>query len=339
MELFVDGKNVLEPVDLEKNKNEIIQQRSSVPKEYDFVKAKEGKILWVDAKVKAEDFNKLTTSVQESLVAINKRQAVVYDELDTIFNVIENIHKGSIEGIIIGVKSAQKAIEQSDYAIKQIKETLKILQKFKEDLEYNNEHLDDIDLIWENTQLLEERCNIIVDEINKKNNKLREELSKKITELYDRVKSQGKDISRIEESIKSNGRKFEEYKDKSTVRISDLENYQNKLKECKHILDVDEQWEYTRTLEKQIAEELKTQEKHFEDYKDKSLELIDEQKEETKTLKERISVGESKINEELMQVENKILMSKAMIKVLFFSACGLAVFNIVHLILNLAGVI
>lgn len=154
MELIVDGKNVLEPVNLEKNKNEIMQQRASVPSQVSLTHFKEN-VGFFKANVKGDDMNDLVTELQKTFSDINIRESKVYDQLDMIFKTIESIHKGSIEGVIVGVKSAQEAISQAEYAISTITDTLTILQDFKSQLEDNTEHLDDIDLIWDATQQLD----------------------------------------------------------------------------------------------------------------------------------------------------------------------------------------
>ena len=150
MELIVNGENVLEPVNLEKNKNEIEKQRESVPAEITFTPFRE-KNLFFRANVKGGDLNELVTALQKTFSDVNSRESNIYDQLDTVFKTVESIHKGSIEGIIVAVKSAQGAISQAEYAIDRIKDTLDILQNFKDQLEDNTEHLRDIDDIWEDT--------------------------------------------------------------------------------------------------------------------------------------------------------------------------------------------
>lgn len=162
-ELIVDGKNVLEPVNLEENKREIMEQRKSVPSEVSLTHFKENVGIF-RANVKGDDLNNLVTEIQSSFSDINTRETKVYDHIDTLFKTIESIHKGSIGGIIVAVKSSQEAIEQAEYAIEQIEATLLILQNFKKQLEENTKHLNDIDIIWDTT----EQLNIDVSNLNKR---------------------------------------------------------------------------------------------------------------------------------------------------------------------------
>ena len=115
MELIVDGKNVLEPVNLDKNKYEIMRQRASVPSQVSLTHFREN-VGFFKANVKGEDLNGLVTELQKTFSDINTRETKMYDQLDTVFKTVESIHKGSIEGIIVGVKSAQEAILQAEYA-------------------------------------------------------------------------------------------------------------------------------------------------------------------------------------------------------------------------------
>lgn len=174
-ELIVDGKNVLEPVNLEENKREIMEQRKKVPSEVSLTHFKENVGIF-RANVKGDDVNNLVTEIQSSFSDINTHITNLYDNIDKVFNTSESIHKGSIGGIIVAIKSAQKAIEQAEYAIEQIEATLLILQNFKEQLEENTKHLNDIDIIWDTT----EQLNIDVSNLNKR---LSEDIDSEIESL------------------------------------------------------------------------------------------------------------------------------------------------------------
>lgn len=162
-ELIVDGKNVLEPVNLEENKREIMEQRKSVPSEVSLTHFKEHVGIF-RANAKGDDLNNLVTKIQSSFSDINTHITNLYDNIDTVFKTTESIHKDSIGGIIVAIKSAQEAIEQAEYAIEQIESTLLILQNFKKQLEENTKHLNDIDIIWNST----EQLNIDVSDLKKR---------------------------------------------------------------------------------------------------------------------------------------------------------------------------
>lgn len=152
-----------------------MRQRESIPPkaELEGFKAKVGLF---SAKVKVEDANNLVTQLQNTFGVVNTHVIKIYEQLDTVFETIESIHKGSIEGIIVGVKSAQKAIEQAEYAIDKIGETLGVLQNFKNQLEENTEHLNDIDTIWNATQQLNDSFSQLETMLFEKTDELRNDI-------------------------------------------------------------------------------------------------------------------------------------------------------------------
>ncbi len=262
MELIVDGKNVLEPVNLEKNKNEIIRQRESVPSQVSLTHFKEN-VGFFKANVKGADLNGLVTELQRTFSDINTRETKMYDQLDTVFRTVESIHKGSIEGIIVGVKSAQEAISQAEYAIEAISETLAILQDFKNQLEENTEHLNDIDIIWDATQQLDSNVKGLKKTLSEK----AKEIDKNIKVLMD-LKSvldkinHIKDIDTMYRDLSDIRQKFDQEKKNATGRIDviaeeirQLEGFKESVEKIEHLSDVDNIYIGLRNLQKAVLEE------------------------------------------------------------------------------------
>lgn len=219
MELIVDGKNVLEPVNLEKSKNEIMRQRESVSSQVSLTHFKEN-VGPFKANVKAENMNCFVTETQGVFSDINTGITIILDLLDTIFKTVESIHKGSIEGIIVGVKSAQEAISQVEYAIEAISETLAILQDFKNQLEENTEHLNDIDIIWDATQQLDSDVKGLEKFLSEKVKKIDENIKVLMTlkSMFDKIKHI-KDIDTMYKDLSDIRQKFEQEKKNATGRI------------------------------------------------------------------------------------------------------------------------
>lgn len=239
MELIVDGKNVLEPVNLGKNKNEIMQQRASVPSQVSLTHFKENVGLF-RANVKGDDMNNLVTELQKTFSDINTRETKMYDQLDTVFNTVESIHKGSIEGVIVGVKSAQEAISQVEYAINTITDTLTILQDFKSQLEDNTEHLDDIDIIWDATQQLEKDIQGLETTLLNRAKKIEADVKvlMELKNMLDKIKHI-KDIDTLHSDLGQ--LKNSVVKNKSAIEsdVNALKELKSALDKIKHLKDVD----------------------------------------------------------------------------------------------------
>lgn len=266
MELIVDGKNVLEPVNLEKNKNEIMQQRASVPSQVSLTHFKEN-VGFFKANVKGEDVNDLVTELQKTFSDINTRETKMYDQLDTVFRTVESIHKGSIEGIIVGVKSAQEAISQAEYAIETITETLVILQNFKNQLEENTEHLNDIDVIWDATQQLDNDVKVLEKSLLEKVKKINENIKTlmNLKSNLDKLKHI-KDVDSMHKDLLDMRQKFEQEKQNSTVRmytisgeIQQLQQFKEVVEGIEHLKDVDNIYADLSNLQEGVVEDKKKQ--------------------------------------------------------------------------------
>ncbi len=266
MELIVDGKNVLEPVNLEKNKNEIMQQRASVPSQVSLTHFKEN-VGFFKANVKGEDVNDLVTELQKTFSDINTRETKMYDQLDTVFRTVESIHKGSIEGIIVGVKSAQEAISQAEYAIETITETLVILQNFKNQLEENTEHLNDIDVIWDATQQLDNDVKVLEKSLLEKVKKINENIKTlmNLKSNLDKLKHI-KDVDSMHKDLLDMRQKFEQEKQNSTGRmdtisgeIQQLQQFKEVVEGIEHLKDVDNIYDDLSNLQEGVVEDKKKQ--------------------------------------------------------------------------------
>lgn len=360
MELIVDGKNVLEPVNLEKNKNEIMRQRESVPSQVTLTHFKE-EVGVFRANVKGDDLNGLVTKLQDIFSDINTRESKIYDQLDTVFETVESIHKGSIEGVIVGVRSAQEAISQAEYAIEQINETLLILQGFKSQLEDNTEHLNDIDIIWDATQHLNKDIlrleNFITEKTkNIENNiKLLQDLMTrldKIKHLND-VDAMHKDFyehtqkfSKETQRTKSKLNNIDEKIDKIQESLKKLERFLDELNKQEHLYDIDDMWQncdgFQSDLQK-IENNSLSHENSIIEIKE-ALKLIEKYRKELHeythlsdidTVWEKVQKDAGKL--ELL--ESEITTFKGKIKTLYYALGGAIGIVILQIILNMVGVL
>lgn len=359
MELIVDGRNVLEPVNLEENKNEIMRQRESVPSQVTLTHFKENVGLF-RANVKGDDLNGLVTKLQDTFSDINTRESKIYDQLDTVFETVESIHKGSIEGVIVGVKSAQEAIAQAEYAIEQISETLLILQSFKTQLEDNTEHLNDIDIIWDATQQLNSDVTTLekmllgkVDDLKKDIESLQEVKNKLnmikhlndvdvlYRDFYDFSRNYSKDAQKNRNRFDSLNEQLENILD----RLNTIEVGMFDVKKQEHLLEIDEMWlscENSESEIKKLDNKLSSQDGKINEIRE-TLQSIEKQYEIISRLQYLSQVDNTweSVQEELekmQSLEAEVEKLKSKTKILYYAFGGSLGIIILQIILNMAGV-
>ena len=362
MELIVDGKNVLEPVNLEKSKNEIMRQRESVPSQVSLTHFKE-KVGLFKANVKGENVNGLVTELQKVFSDINTGRTIIYEQLDTIFKTIESSHKGSIEGIIVGVKSAQEAISQAEYAIEAISETLAVLQDFKNQLEENTEHLNDIDIIWDATQQLDSDVKGLKKFLSEKVKKIDENIKVLMTlkSMFDKVKHI-KDIDTMYKNLSDIRQKFDQEKKNATGRIDaiveeirQLVGFKVLIEKIEHLSDVDTIYVSLIELQDNVAEDKKTLNedisaiqmnlKEFSEFRQELEKKTESSSKKIYAMEEAIqhSTDENdNIKNELLKygaLEKEVIQLKRKVKILCYTLGGTIGVVVLQIILNMIGIL
>ncbi len=378
MELIIDGKNVLEPVNLEKNKNEIMQQRASVPSQVSLTHFRENVGIF-RANVKGDDLNGLVTELQKTFSDINTRETKMYDQLDTVFRTVESIHKGSIEGIIVGVKSAQEAISQAEYAISAISDTLAILQDFKNQLENNTEHLNDIDVIWDATQQLNSDIQGLEDTFLNKaesiDNNIKVLMSLK--SMIDKIKHI-KDIDTMYKDLSALCQKFDQEKKKTSDNLSkisagiqELEKFKESVEKIKHLRDVDAVYSGLSELKDTVISNesatgkelcaIQSSLKELDDFRQdlekadhlydvdtmweenkKLIHSVEELENSTANHDQNIQSMTESIQhnaDEIISLENEVSLLKGKMKVLYYALGGTIGVVVLQIILNMIGIL
>ena len=264
MELMVDGKNVLEPVNLDENKEEIMRQRQSVPswQELTYFKENTGLLDLFDAYVKGKDLNDLVETLQSVFSTIYAREINMYDQLDIVFQTVEAIHKGSIEGIIHAIQAAQKAIADAEYAIETIQGTLTILQEFKDQLEENTEHLNDIDILWDTAQQLDSDIKEVKASLSEKtqeinaNSKVLMELKTRLDKIkhINDIDEMYKDLYDICRTFERENKGIKDRINGIAEEIQQLEKFQKSIEKIKHLNDVDTIFTELKELQGDVEE-------------------------------------------------------------------------------------
>ena len=148
-----------------------------------------GRGLGLDHKVTGEELNELTSEIQTHLHSINETQIKLIKEFGQVYNALENLDKGYIEGILTSIKATEKTSEEIVATQEKIaaivddqSTTIEILKKFKKKLD-DCAHLEDIDKLWHESQ----EQNEIIQNISTETKVISdssEKLNKKLKFLY-----------------------------------------------------------------------------------------------------------------------------------------------------------
>jgi len=354
-ELIVDGNNVINPADFNKNKQELASFRHNIPTSTSLPHFKKKTWGIFDTKVTGSEANTLVTNIQTAFSEIHTREIHITDVFDTLFNAIENLDKGYLQGIIIGIKSAQKANDEAAEAIEMIKATLKTLKKFKEDLEENTSHLNDIDEMWDEIQQSIERCRTLEDILNKKTELFSSTSDvlmkfKKKLESYIHLKDVDKTFNDVT-SLKKGFSSFQSKTENNLKSIKDdiinLKKHKDRLDKCIHLFDVDSMFNNIEVIKTGLEQINSLTEQRFNDFETDIKELkefeehlntiehindIDVEWDYSHRLEECFVNSEEKLSSEIKTLKSKV-------KILYFLLGSTAAITIATLVLNMIGVL
>lgn len=216
----------------------------------------------IDHKVTGEEMNKLVTELQTCFAEINERDRKVIKEFGQVYETFEALDKGYIQGILIGVKSAEEASKEAKAAQKDIDDTIKALKMTVQKLqEFKNQvnahaHLKDIDVMWDDLRSLKKNTDKVSSELEKQYEKLEKKVSdlekhkadllkiahiKDIDEMWGDLKETVGSIEAIKSEISSLNTEIK-------VVTESVDQYRSKLDQIKHIDDIDELWNQVQIL-------------------------------------------------------------------------------------------
>lgn len=229
-------------------------------------------------KVTGEELNSLVTKLQTCFVEINERDRNVIKEFGQVYETFEALDKGYIQGIVISVKSAEKASQEAKAAQKDVDDTIKALQitinKLKEfkDSVTKHKHLKDIDKIWSDVQKINQELNGISKKLKdqqEENTKRLSELDKfkeslsKLEHLSD-VDTMWSDIQSTSQSLTDLSSQLSDNLNGVNERIDALVRFEDSIAQYKHLSDIDTMWENVKSLSERTNTVEETVNERFE---------------------------------------------------------------------------
>ena len=216
----------------------------------------------IDHKVTGEEMNKLVTELQTCFAEINERDRKVIKEFGQVYETFEALDKGYIQGILIGVKSAEEASKEAKAAQKDIDDTIKALkltvqklQEFKNQVNAHT-HLKDIDAMWDDLRSLKKNTDKVSSELEKQYKKLDQKVGDLEKYKADLLKiSHIKDIDEMWDDLKEAVGNIEAVKSEIATVNTDIkavsnsvEQYRSKLDQITHLDDIDDLWNQVQNL-------------------------------------------------------------------------------------------
>lgn len=186
-------------------------------------------------KVTGEELNNLVTELQTCFSEINERDRKVIKEFGEVYKTFEALDQGYIQGILIGVKSAEKASQEAkdaqkdvDDTIKALGKTINILKEFKDEVN-SLEHLKDVDNIWND-----------------------------VLQINNQIKALNKKIDKQDPKIANLSTKIDNAVNGLQSHIDVLLEYKGNLERIVHLSDIDSVWNDVNILKNQISDITKT---------------------------------------------------------------------------------
>lgn len=229
-----------------------------------------GLFNWFDHKVTGAELNSLTNQIQDYLIKFNNLNSKFIKEFGEVYNALDALDNEYIQGILISVKAAEQASMEVKEAQKDIKraievqkQTLKVLENFKNKLD-KFKYLENIDEVWSDTQRFNKELTTIKKQIQTVNDntkqqnssiasllKFKTDLSKQnrlnsIDTLWEDTQEAKRDIQSIEKKLSSCTASIES----QSKTISTIKSFTDKLNKLEHVLQIDELWNNMHEISK-----------------------------------------------------------------------------------------
>ena len=325
-------------------------------------------------KVTGDEINSLVTELQSCFAEINERDRRVIKEFGQVYETFEALDKGYIQGILIGLKSAEKASQEAKDAQKDVDDTIKALQKTISKLkEFKDEvngytHLKDIDKIWNDILQLDRELKRVSQKLKEQETSLTQKISElsqfrikiekykhinDIDDMWDTIKGSSEKIESISKELKTLSKNL-------TTKTKEMITFKNDLEKSEHIKDVDIMWnkllfcmsdldEYA-TSQKRMEEKLSEIDQFILQVKDIAhIDDIDDEWEYSHSIGEdiqktviRVSDAEDKISgceERIQFYENENSQMKQRINIAYIVAGGALGISIIQIVLQFMGVL
>lgn len=243
-----------------------------------------------DHKVTGREFNTRIEDIQDVLIRLNKKNIEIVKEFNDVYKTFDYLDKEYISAILSVLKGVEKtsddvkvqqtelkkhhiALEQQqnkldshqgeiDNIISNMEVTIKVLQKFKSQLD-GLKHLNDIDTIWKECKEIQTKIELVSEnfdtvneaslmKINTLENQL-DVLSKKNDNDMVRVETIEENIDLLKKDIKSKDTQIEKAIDEIKNSLEQYNNFYFELKKQIHVLEIDSLWDIVENYQDKIA--------------------------------------------------------------------------------------
>jgi hypothetical protein len=249
--------------DIVKNRLKKFSEKENIKFNIDKVRT-EGDFFGLgDHNVTGSELNSRIESIQENFIDINKSNNEIIKEFKEIYNAFDALDKDYITSILANVRAIEKTsndirVQQNtlkkhneklvtqqnkldlhqveiEKNVANISKIVTALRVFKEKLDGYN-HLTDIDVIWNECKMIQNKINLMSDNITGFSKKVADEIKNVNKNIEDSIKVVNIDyqnkISTLSKKMSSLNKKIEEYI-----------TFTSKIYNVTHLMDIDEIWE------------------------------------------------------------------------------------------------
>jgi len=283
-----NDKYVIAQRDFTQRKNQLknFAEKTGEAIPLDKFRTSEGIFDLFDHKVTGYELNRLVSQLQEKFIAVLERERDFQKEFLEVYETFESLDKGYIQGILISVKSAEKASQdakgaslEAKKATKDIKVIIDALQitiqklaEFKEEINpfvkelRKNRHIENVDVVFD---VIFKRLELISNKIEedlKKSNKEITKITANIDTLLkfkngqkhiheiDTIWTDTRKIQKETENLNQILQKTKTTCDKLSGQVNALQAFTDRIKRLEHIEDIDAEWDHARELENNLLE-------------------------------------------------------------------------------------
>lgn len=320
-----------------------------------------------DHKVTGTELNTLVSQIEDQLICQNNWDIDFIKQISNIYKALDALDKEHIAGILTAANAAKVASDKATKNVQSIQKIIEVLQKFREKLN-TLEHLMDVDTAWELLNEQKQEINLLcayreelfqiahlkdVDELWDSYLQQESELStlkQELGKVNDSLDCQAQAISKIRDllrEVEAHQRAYEDSFNRQLAEQRDVINHQETSLSSAFNAFREEFNKEINLLDAKANEAARVQAHKLatmETAQTKSLEELSARQDEThrklmEAQAEQFEMIRNSLEEKNAALNEQVSILKQSIKNFYIFTGGMAAVSIIHLLLNIMGVL
>lgn len=233
-------KNEIEARNFESKKSQLEKFSKTLPKSTHLPSVRGGSHLFgVSVKATGDDLNRITQSVNDSLIEQNQNMISVFKEFKSVYDTFNALDKDYLQRILVNLAAAEEAnkkavrgLEENKRIIEKQKQVIEVLKKHKYELE-SLKHLREIDDLYDAYTAFKFYQEKNVKDLRSAQDLIEERLTTLRNEYNDFSRTQDErtaELQSVQENLEKISKNHEILKEKQEKQIGELQN--NYLDTC-----------------------------------------------------------------------------------------------------------